>query len=126
MARCDLLQARLVPAEKGLPEPATAVRRVDEADVAIDARPVGLLVPPDTAVRDRDSVDLCDDEVASRVAALEVVVRGRERLGGLDAVVALASRARGDDPGELRVVGSPAERAEVDAIQLWKRRYRKC
>jgi hypothetical protein len=74
VARRDLGETALVPGEERAADSAAAMLRIDEADVPVDARAVGLLVPPDTAVRDRKSVHLGDQEIARRVAAVEMVV----------------------------------------------------
>ncbi len=85
----DLAEPSLVPGEQCATEPAAAEGRIDEADELVDA-PVLLVVPEDAAVRDRKAVDLRDEEVTSRIAALEVVVGRGERLCCLDTVVSLA------------------------------------
>ena len=106
-------QARSAP-----PIPRPPIRGVEKAHLSVDQRAVRLGIPPDAAVADRPAVDLRDEQVAGRVAAVEVVVRRCERLRRLDAVVSLASRRGGDDACEVRVVGLAAEHAEVDAGEV--------
>ena len=116
----DLAEPRLVPREKRPADPPAADLGVEEADLLVHVRAVRLLVPPDAAVRDGDAVDLGDEEVALRIAAVEVVVPRRERLRGLDAVVSFTARRRVDDPCEVLVVGRAPERPEHDTVQLGK------
>lgn len=118
MVDCDLTKACFVPGEQCAADPTPAVLGVHEADLAVDTRAVDLVVPRDAAVRDGQAVELGDEQIARRVAALEVVVRGRQRLGGLDAFVSLATRRGGDDAREDGVVGAPTEHPEGDAVEL--------
>jgi hypothetical protein len=62
--RGDLAEALLVPREERAADAASTEGRVDEANLAVGARPVGFLIPPDAAVRDRPTVDLGDQEIA--------------------------------------------------------------
>ena len=103
------------------PMPRPPYVRVDEAHLLVDARAVGLLVPPDAAVADGPPADLREDEVAGRIAPVEVVVRRREPVGRLDPVVALTAGGRVDDPCKVGIVGAPPEHPEVDAVELRNR-----
>jgi hypothetical protein len=118
----ELAQPRLVPRVQRPADATASVRRIDEPDELVDAA-VDLVVPPDAAVGDRDAVDLCDEQVALGVAAVEVVVRRRNRLRRLDPVVSLAARRRGDDASEVGVVGGTPEHPEVDAVEPGKCRH---
>ena len=86
----------------------------------VDMRPIGLQVPPHAAVRHGLAIDLDDDEVTLGIAALEVRVARGDALGSLDAIVADTFRPGGDEARDVRVVRRPAERAEADAVELWK------
>ena len=114
----DLTQPGLVPGEELAADAASAVLRVEEADLLVDARAVRLVVPEDAAVRDRKAVDLRDQEVTRWLAALHVVVTGGDFLGGLHPVVSFALRTRGDDAREVRIVVPATERPEAEAFEL--------
>jgi hypothetical protein len=116
----DLPEAGVVPGEERRPDPAPAVRRVDEAPVPVEERPVRLLIPEGAAVRDGRAVRLHDDEVARRIAALQVRIGGGDALRRLHPVVALAAREGVDDAGHVRVVGLAGEVAECEALELGK------
>ena len=92
--RGERAQPRLVPGEDRRADPSAALVGIQEADLPVDARAVGLLIPPDAAVSDRPAVDLRDEDVHRRIAAVEMVVARGERFRCLDSVVALALRGR--------------------------------
>ena len=116
----DLTEPALVPRKEGRPDSPAANGWIAEADVLVDMWSVGFLVPPDAAVRHGAAVHLRDDEVAVRIAPLEVLVPGGNPLDGLDALVADTLRPGGDDSREVWIVVRPAKRAEVDAFELWE------
>ena len=117
----DLAEAILAPREEGRADAAVAKRRLDEADLCIDERTVGLLIPPNPAIAHRLSGDLGDEQVALGVAALQVVVPRSDPLLGLDAIRSLALGEGSDDAGEVRVVGTALEGPEDDIGELGKR-----
>ena len=114
----DLTKPALVPRKERRADPSAADVRIDEADVLVDARPVGFLIPPDAAVRRRGGRRPRRRPGRGGIAALEMLVPGGDSLDSLDALVALALRPGGDDAREVRVVGRPAKRAEGDSVDL--------
>ena len=118
MLRCDLAQARVVPGEQRGADAAATVLRIEEADLLVHPRAVRFLIPPDAAVADGAPVDFGDEQVARRIAPIEMRVRRRESLRRLDAIVTLAAGGSSDDPSEVRVVVGAPERPEDDTLEL--------
>ena len=111
----------LVPGEEGRADSPLRERGIHEADLRVGARPVDLLIPGHTAVGDRPTVDLGDEQVALGVAALEVVVVGGHAFDRLDAIQSLSSNDGVDDADEMHVVGAALEGPEDDIGDLRKR-----
>jgi len=115
-----LPHARLDRGEHGRADPSTAPFGAQEADDLEHAGPIRLLAPRAAGVADDRAVHLDKEEVASRVAAREVVVEVRESVQRRDEVVAVGDPALVGHVVHPGVIGPTGEVAEDEAAEAWQ------